>query len=175
MTQPTTVRWHLNCGLAHGIPGVLALLSLVRSAGQPYEDLDYAIATTANWLSTHRLDDEWGANWPSAIPLHPTTVDGKVMLAEADLESSPGGPSRTAWCYGGPGVARALWLAGRALDGDDFKRLAIDAMEAVFRRPIAVRMIDSPTFCHGVAGLPLLPYDLANETGLRFSGMSVRN
>jgi lantibiotic biosynthesis protein len=156
---------NLNCGLAHGIPGVLAFLSLVRLTGLLFEDLDHAIATTASWLSTHRLDDEWGANWPSAIPLQSITVDGRVMLAEADLESSPGGPSRTAWCYGGPGVARALWLAGCALDRDDFKQLAVDAMEAVFRRPISVRMIDSPTFCHGVAGLLAITMRFANETG----------
>jgi lantibiotic modifying enzyme len=156
---------NLNCGLAHGIPGVLAFLSLVRLTGLSFEDLDHAIATTATWVSTHRLDDEWGANWPSAIPLRSTTVDGRVVLAEGDLENSPGGPSRTAWCYGGPGVARALWLAGRALGRDDFKELAIDAMEAVFRRPIAVRMIESPTFCHGIAGLLAITMRFANETG----------
>jgi lantibiotic biosynthesis protein len=159
---------NLNCGLAHGIPGVLAFLSLVRSTGLSFEHLDEAIVTTATWLSTHRLNDEWGANWPSAIPLQSTEVNGKVILAEADLENSPGGPSRTAWCYGAPGIARALWLAGRALDRDDFKQLAIDAMEAVFRRPIAVRMIDSPTFCHGVAGLLAITMRFANETGSPF-------
>jgi lantibiotic biosynthesis protein len=156
---------NLNCGLAHGIPGVLAFLSLVRLTDLSFEHLDEAIVTTATWLSTHRFDDEWGVNWPSAIPLRSSEVDGKTILAEADLKNSPGGPSRTAWCYGSPGIARALWLAGRALSRDDFKQLAIDAMEAVFRRPIAVRMIDSPTFCHGVAGLLAVTIRFANETG----------
>src|SRR5215204_4002820 len=31
--------------------------------------------------------------------------------------------------------------------------IAVDAMQAVYRRPVEARNIDSPTFCHGVAGL----------------------
>jgi lantibiotic biosynthesis protein len=156
---------NLNCGLAHGIPGVLSLLSLVRLSGLSFELLDEAIGTSATWLTTHRLDDEWGVNWPSAISLQLAEVDGREVLAEVDVRDSPGGPSRTAWCYGSPGIARALWLAGCALRRDDFKKLAINAMEAVFCRPIAVRGIDSPTFCHGVAGLLGIAMRFANETG----------
>lgn len=159
---------NLNCGLAHGIPGVLAFLSLFRLTGLSFEHLDEAIVTAATWLYTHRLDDEWGTNWPSAVALQSLQsieVEGKMVLAEVDVKDAPGGPSRTAWCYGGPGIARALWLAGRALQRDDFKHLAVDAIEAVFRRPVAVRMIDSPTFCHGVAGLLAITMRFANETG----------
>jgi hypothetical protein len=38
-------------------------------------------------------------------------------------------------------------------------------MEAVFRRPVAERHIDSPTFCHGVAGLLEIALRFANDTG----------
>ena len=38
-------------------------------------------------------------------------------------------------------------------------------MEDVFRRPVAVRRIDSPTFCHGVAGLLAVALRFANDTG----------
>jgi len=76
------------------------------------------------------------------------------------------GPSRAAWCYGAPGVARALWLAGVARDRPDWRNLAIEAMEAVYRRPIAARQIDSPTFCHGVSGLLQVTLRFANDTAL---------
>jgi lantibiotic biosynthesis protein len=39
-------------------------------------------------------------------------------------------------------------------------------MEAVYRRPIAARQIDSPTFCHGVAGLLQITLRFANDTAL---------
>jgi lantibiotic biosynthesis protein len=156
---------NLNCGMAHGVPGVLAFLSLVRLSGLPSDHLDEAIVTAATWLSTHQLYDEWGVNWPSAVSLQATEVDGKPILVDDDLQNSSAEPSRAAWCYGSPGIARALWLAGCALQREDFKQLALDAMEAVFRRPIPERMIDSPTFCHGVAGLLAITIRFANETG----------
>jgi hypothetical protein len=39
-------------------------------------------------------------------------------------------------------------------------------MEAVCRRPIPARWIDSPTFCHGVAGLLQIILRFANDTKL---------
>jgi hypothetical protein len=98
---------------------------------------------------------------PIVNPNIATDSGGQVGRAEA----APDGPSRCAWCYGSPGVARALWLAGDALGRDDYRELAIAAMEAVFRRPITVRRIDSPTFCHGVAGLLAITLRFANDTG----------
>jgi hypothetical protein len=63
-------------------------------------------------------------------------------------------------------VARSLWLAGQALDRHEYRTLAITAMEAVYRRPVPARMIDSPTFCHGVAGLLAVTLRFARETRL---------
>jgi hypothetical protein len=81
------------------------------------------------------------------------------------------GPSRCAWCYGSPGIARALWLAGEALDRNDYRDLAVSAMQAVFRRPVAVRCIGSPTFCHGVAGLLAIALRFSHDLGgTAFSG-----
>ena len=65
-----------------------------------------------------------------------------------------------------PGVARALWLAGVCRGRPEWRELAIEAMAAVYRRPLADRQIDSPTFCHGVAGLLQATLRFANETQL---------
>ena len=148
---------YLNCGLAHGIPGPLAAMSLALLDGVSVPGLPGAVGRAASWLARHRADDRWGVNWPRSVPL---TAEGAV---------SPGGtaePSRGAWCYGAPGVARALWLAGLALDRPDWRDLAIEAMQAVYRRPVAARRIDSPTFCHGVSGLLQVTLRFANDTGL---------
>jgi hypothetical protein len=75
-------------------------------------------------------------------------------------------PSRAAWCYGSPGVARSLWLAGDAANDGSYKELSLSAMEAVYRRPVPTRRIDSPTFCHGVAGLQHITLRFAHDTGL---------
>ncbi|WP_280395077.1 lanthionine synthetase LanC family protein, partial [Nocardia brasiliensis] len=79
----------LNCGLAHGVPGPLALLSLAELSGVSVAGQREAIAVVGHWLAAHRADDAHGPNWPTGIPLPGTTA----------VETRP----RNAWCYGGPG------------------------------------------------------------------------
>jgi hypothetical protein len=146
---------NLNCGLAHGIPGPLALMALAVRSGVQVEGLKEAIGRVVVWLDQNRVDDAWGVNWPTAVPLTP-----------AGAPSSSEEPSRSAWCYGSPGVARALWLAGEAMDNPGYRELAVEAMEAVYRRPLRERRIDSPTFCHGVAGLLQITLRFARDTRL---------
>lgn len=152
---------NLNCGLAHGIPGPLAFLALAHRAGVESPGLPEGIARLADWLCQNRLDDSWGVNWPTATPL----VETEGRLEAPPAAATAEGTSRCAWCYGSPGIARALWLAGEALDRDEYRDLAVAAMEAIFRRPIMERRIDSPTFCHGIAGLLQITLRFAHDTG----------
>jgi hypothetical protein len=62
-------------------------------------------------------------------------------------------------------VARALWLAGRALDDDGLRALAVEGMAAVYRRPKQELRIPSATFCHGVAGLLHVTLRFWRDTG----------
>jgi hypothetical protein len=141
---------HLNCGLAHGIPGPLALMALAHTAGMQVAGLRDAIAASATWLCDHRIDDAWGINWPTMV-----RVGG----------DGPREPSRAAWCYGSPGVARALWLAGGALEDEQLRSVAVKAMRAVYDRPMHERQVDSPTFCHGIAGLLQITLRFMHDTG----------
>jgi hypothetical protein len=134
---------HHNCGLAHGVPGPLALLALAMTAGLPVPGGEQALQSTAGWLVEHRLDTPDGPDWPDAIPLAP--VPG------------PGGDTceagRAAWCYGAPGVARSLWLAGAAAGAGQWQLLAGRAVRAIAARPPRTWLLSTPTFCHGSAGL----------------------
>jgi hypothetical protein len=146
---------NLNCGLAHGVPGPLALMSLALESGVTVAGLRLAVERTAAWIGRHRTSDQYGVNWPTAVP-----------YSSQDVTTDCLDSSRAAWCYGAPGVARALWLAGRALGDKELGRLGIEGMAAVFRRPVAARQIDSPTFCHGVAGMLQITLRFAHDTGL---------
>ncbi len=156
---------NLNCGLAHGLPGALAFLSVALLSGCERPGLSESVTAAAAWLAENRCDDEWGVNWPTAVSIIRTGEGPEARLRAGAGSEAPDGPSRTAWCYGSPGIARALWLAGEALHDDCYRELAITAMDAVFRRPAAVRRIDSPTFCHGKAGLLQITLRFANDTG----------
>ncbi|MCG5218275.1 lanthionine synthetase C family protein [Streptosporangium sp. KLBMP 9127] len=144
----------LDCGLAHGIPGPLALLSLALRAGVEVPGQADAIRWITAWLVASRVRDDWGVDWPAVVPL---TTDGRPGLSAS---------SRSAWCYGSPGVARALWLASQALDDGVLGELALEALDAVLRRPAHLRAIPSPTFCHGISGLLHVVLRFANDTGL---------
>jgi lantibiotic biosynthesis protein len=148
---------NLNCGLAHGLPGPLATMSLALLSGVTVPGLGEAVEGAASWLAAHGTLAGWGMDWPVAVPL---TASGEVVPGET------GPPNRSGWCYGAPGVARALWLAGRAADRAGWRQLAVEAMLAAFRRPAAARLIDSPTFCHGVSGLLQITLRFARDTGL---------
>jgi len=140
----------LDCGLAHGLPGMLALLSLARAAGVDVSGLDEAIETGAGWLREHAIEDDWGVNWPYFVPLG---------------RGRDRGPARAGWCYGAPGVARALWLAGDAAADERIRTLAVDALEAVHRRPLEERHIDAPTLCHVVGALLQITLRAAADAG----------
>ena len=161
---------YLNCGLAHGIPGPLAVLALALRDGVEVPGLPAAVARTADWLAAQRADDASGPTWPNAVPL----PAGRVGDPAADLSSGaasgpspsvPVVPARTAWCYGGPGVAVALRLAGEALGHATHRELATAALSAALARSDGARRIDSPTFCHGQAGLLAIASSFARATG----------
>lgn len=147
----------LNCGLAHGAPGPLALLSLGVTAGVLVDGQVDAIRRLSAWLEQARLEDDWGVTWPTMVPVIPASGPGGTVAEPV--------PSRTAWCYGSLGIVRALWLAGRALAEPRYEELAVAGLEAVHRRPPDRRHIDSPTICHGLAGLQQVTLRFAAETG----------
>jgi hypothetical protein len=143
-----------NCGLAHGLPGILAALALTALAGYDHPGLLESLAFGSEWLIQHQLSDEWGINWPMVIPQE---------QASSPEQWSQLPPSRTAWCYGAPGVARSLWLAGSALQQERYMKVSLEAMQAVLSRPWSLRRIDGPTLCHGVAGLLLICLRFAHD------------
>lgn len=156
---------YLNCGLAHGLPGPLAVLALATLAGVEVPGQRDAVRAGAEWLLDHTLDDDWGRNWPTAVPLVETDAPDGRRRVPAAAADAPDGPSRAAWCYGTPGVAAALRLAGDALGERRYIDAAVDAMTAVHRRPVDARQIDSPTICHGVAGLLQATLRIERATG----------
>jgi hypothetical protein len=164
-TRRSYPHGNLNCGLAHGIPGPLALLSLAAAAGVCVEGQLSAIRRIAEWLRRYCIRDRWGFNWPTAVALGPDGAPD-APRAHPSAQDSAYRPSRTAWCYGSPGVARSMWLAGQALNEPDYRDMAVAAMEAVYRRPLPERNIDAPTFCHGVAGLQQITLRFAHDSGL---------
>jgi hypothetical protein len=62
-------------------------------------------------------------------------------------------PDRVAWCYGTPGVARALQLAAAALDRPDWAGTAAGTLLTAADRAERTGWLTDSSLCHGWAGL----------------------
>lgn len=125
---------HFNLGLAHGVPGVVAFLGRIAAAGIAVDAALRLLSGAVAWLLRQREKGPRGefAKWagPGLSPVF-----------------------RDAWCYGDPGVAAALFLAGRSTGNTSWEREAIAlATGAAARSPLASGVV-SVDVCHGAAGL----------------------
>jgi lantibiotic biosynthesis protein len=146
----TYARGHVNLGMAHGIAGPLALLSLARSAGVVVPGHEEAIARIVAWQLERVLADEHGPYWPYHLTFAEETGGTTVTAA------------KPAWCYGTPGVARAVQLAGLAMGEASWGRVAVRAMRSALERP---REHVDGSLCHGSAGLLHVTAAIAADSG----------
>jgi lantibiotic modifying enzyme len=144
----STDRRNYELGMAHGISGPLAALSLAWTAGYHYPGQQEAINSLSQVLLQYRDHDTWGVTWPKYASLKTTTQS-----------ESHDAMFFATWSHGIPGIARALWHAGNAIDNLDLHRVAIAAIEAALRKTMET-MSGYATLYNGTAGLL--------ETCLRF-------
>jgi hypothetical protein len=137
---------HGNNGMAHGIAGPLAVLSLALRAGVSVPGQEEAVGTFTTWLDWH------GAHyWVTAAHLD----------ASQPSAAEPGRPS---WCYGQPGIARAQQLAALALGDTARRQAAEDTVETLLTDPLQLARITDSTLCHGWAGLLTLTRAVAADS-----------
>jgi hypothetical protein len=121
-----------NLGLAHGVPGVIALLALACQAGIATTRARPLLEGALRWLWSVRLE----------------SGDASFGYHSAASE-----PARSGWCYGDPGVGAALRLAGMALQSAGLSERALALARAVgARSPERTAVVDAG-LCHGAVAL----------------------
>lgn len=132
----------------------IGLLSPNRAIQTGYQipQLAGKVSFLARWLMSVAQSDDWGMIWSAYYP----------HVVSFSLE-----PYRTAWCYGSPGVARALWLAGQALGDLEIKQAAIHAIDACCRRPRERWRVTNAIFCHGLSGIVQILLRFYHDTGIK--------
>lgn len=134
---------HGNLGLAHGITGPLTLLATALGAGIVVNGHTGAIARICGWLDRWRQAEDTRAWWPPWITLD-EHHNGHTRQA---------GPLRPSWCYGTPGQARALQLAGLATGDPARQHAAEQALLGCITDPRQLASLTDTSLCHGWAGL----------------------
>lgn len=142
----TTPDGYYNLGLAHGVPGVVGLLGQICAAGILVErSRDLLDGAVAWMLNSSRPGDVSFPYW---------TGPG--------LERSR---TRLAWCYGDPGVAAALLVAGRCVQEPAWERHAIEIALRSASRPAGDAGVVDASLCHGAAGLGHIYNRIYQRTG----------
>ncbi|MBB5871912.1 hypothetical protein F4553_005291 [Allocatelliglobosispora scoriae] len=141
-----TEQWaggHGNFGLAHGTAGILAVLALGTMHGIEVPGQHDAMTALCEWYRSWQQPSPAGPWWPQYI-----TVS---ELRDRQLHHPE--PGRPSWCYGTPGIARALQLAGQALHQPDPIELADTATRASLASDTPAAPLTDLSICHGYAGL----------------------
>lgn len=127
---------YTDLGLAHGVAGPLALLSIAYGTGVRRLGMEQAIASLADWLWTNRQGE---FSWPM----------GKGPDNVPSTSVHP--PSKPVWCYGAVGIASSLFLAGSALAEQKYMNQAVSVLESLSADSYTLPM--TPILCHGIAGV----------------------
>jgi lantibiotic biosynthesis protein len=139
---------YYNLGVSHGIPGTVGFLAAAHHRGVAAGEARRLAEGAVRWLLAHRLPESAGSTFPA--------------YAGPEIEPAP---TRLAWCYGDPGVAAVLSLAGRAFGREDWEREALAvARRAVKRGEDDVSVVEAG-LCHGTAGLAHVFHRLFRATG----------
>ncbi|MFF9212863.1 MULTISPECIES: lanthionine synthetase C family protein [unclassified Streptomyces] len=145
---------HANFGIAHGMPGPLALLALAARAGITVDGHEKAIDEAITFLTAWAQPSSNGRiGWPDTVPLH-AFVNGPI---------SGTGPLRPSWCYGTPGIGRALQLAALTRGNEAARQFAEQVVLGSITDPLQLSQIQDATLCHGWAGLLLTCHRIASD------------
>jgi hypothetical protein len=134
---------HANSSAAHGVCGVLSLLSLAARRGTAVHGQTGAIRTICAWLDRWRAETGRGPAWPYWV------TRGELRAGHL----APSRPLRPSWCYGTAGIARGQQLAALALGDADRQRMAENALVSALTDPAQLAATTDISLCHGFAGL----------------------
>lgn len=144
---------HLNLGLAHGVAGLLAILSIATMHHVEIPGQRETIAAICAIYDRFQQRSPAGPWWPQWV-----TID---ELRNDHLKPTAG---RASWCYGSPGIARAIHLAGYATGQHHLIELANHAIHAALAPDSPAAPLTDPSLCHGHAGLLHTARHLGIET-----------
>lgn len=146
--RTTFPNGHYNVGLAHGSPGVVAMLSHAVSVLPDSPRTRELLTLAARWLADEAMRDP-----------------AKSIRAYFGPGANQQPSGRVAWCYGDPGAAVALLSGARALGDAGLEQVALHVAHRAARRDIAGSGAVDAGFCHGAAGVAHVFNRLYQATG----------
>jgi len=128
---------YYNLGLAHGVPGVIALLGQAYGAGIARAQVGPLLEGAIDWLLAQKL----------------TSSGAHSMFPSWAGPCTGSDDCRLAWCYGDAGIAAALLSAARGAREPRWERKALEIAIGAARRAPETAGVFDVSVCHGAAGL----------------------
>lgn len=151
---------NINFGMAHGIAGLLVLLSKSYQMGISVpEQLNTIKKLTSTFHLYSEVDDLGVIQWPSQLDL--------LQFAKVD-KSDHVRAARLSWCYGSIGISRALYLAGVGIRDKKEKEFATNNIINISKLDNKHYNLQSPILCHGYAGVLTIMLVTYKETKNEF-------
>lgn len=133
-----------DVGVAHGISGLISTLCKLSALPNLENKCKLLLAALCPWVCDHLCEERFGCE---------NIWQGRYVLGEEgfiDRESF----YRDGWCYGAPGIARALFLAAQTLNDNQSRAVSEKAFSSLCTRIEENKTgLRCPSFCHGFAGL----------------------
>ncbi|MGE7838462.1 lanthionine synthetase C family protein [Viridibacillus arvi] len=136
---PSKSSDYVNLGTAHGLSGILSILSIAKLELIEVEDLDLTILKLISFFEDHSFVTMGVTTFPERLPF---THNNQYNVS---INSS--------WCYGLTGVNRSLILAAEATENFEMKNFYINNYLAFLKAFRITSKRTSTIFCHGIAGI----------------------
>lgn len=146
-----------NLGLAHGVPGVIALLGSAIAVDVARERAGPLLSGAVSWLLAQRLP-----------------AGGLGQFGYLVAPGQPPAHSRLAWCYGDLGAAAALLVAAECAGEPAWEEAALAIARQAAARPEGKAGVVDGGLCHGSAGVAHLFNRMYQATGDEALGEAAR-
>lgn len=159
-----------NFGLAHGICSPLVALSFSYDCGIKVSGHKESIEYILNILNKFKIQDKKSIFWNGVLSFEEfVNFNPNVYCIEP----------RASWCYGSPGIARSMYLAGKIISNKHALETSKNTFEYLCNpENISNWQLNSPTICHGFSGmlaiLNLMSIDENDDTYLDSLELTVK-
>ena len=148
-----------NIALSHGMTGIVVFLTRYLANNPKNKKVHELIEGSVNYILSQRIDFQtYGSYFPSY---------------SIDSLKSDRLMSRLAWCYGDLGIAISLWQAGKILNNQEWKAIALNVFnDSTLRHTFPETGVIDAGLCHGSAGIAMIYNRMYFETGLKIFSLA---
>jgi len=148
-----------NISLSHGMSSIVVCLTKLMEKYPHVVTIKDILSNTIRYILQQRFINPVISHFPSY---------------SIESEENPN-PSRLGWCYGDLGIAQSLLQASRALENEEYKKIALNILlDSCKRKSLQENNVMDAGICHGTSGISHIYNRLSKDLNYNiFKEMSI--